>query len=196
MNSFKQVALAMFVYEDKNKCFPPAAIRDKDGKPLLSWRVAVLPYIDEEQLYKQFHLNEPWDSPHNRELIAKMPALYADLDPQGKKLAKEGKTTIEVPIGPETVFYKNDGTRPSEVKDGMSQTILIVEVEPSRAVVWTKPEDWEVDMAHPLRGVQRDDRNIFAAARCDGSVHAVPVNIDEKTLRALLTRAAGDKTGP
>jgi hypothetical protein len=193
-NNFKELALAMYNYEDKYKTFPPAAIRDKDGKPLLSWRVAILPYIEQEALYKQFHLNEPWDSPHNRQLIAKMPNLYADLDPQGKKLAKEGKTTVEVPVGPETVFYKNEGTKLKEITDGTSQTILIVEVEPSRAVVWTKPEDWEVDMAHPRRGVERDDRNIFTAARCDGSVHAVPSNIDEKTLRALLTRGAGDKT--
>jgi hypothetical protein len=193
LNSFKQLAVAMFVYEDKHNCFPPAAIRDKHDKPLLSWRVALLPYIDQQQLFNQFHLNEPWDSPHNRELIAKMPDIYADRDPQSKKLAKEGKTTIQVPVGAETVFYKNDGTRLSEIKDGTAQTILMVEVEPSRAVVWTKPEDWEVDMKHPLRGVAREDRNVFTAAQCDGSVRTVPVNTDETTMRALLTRAANDK---
>jgi hypothetical protein len=194
MNQFKQIALAMFIFEDKNKHFPPAAICDKDGKPLLSWRVAILPFIEQDALYKQFHLDEPWDSPHNRQLIAKMPDLYADPDAQGKKLAKEGKTTYQVPVGSQTVFYNSAGARMSEIKDGTSQTILMVEVEHSRAVVWTKPEDWEVDMEHPLRGVAREDRNIFTAARCDGSVFAVANNINEAKLRALLTRAAGDKT--
>jgi uncharacterized protein DUF1559 len=196
MDRFKQISLAMVNYESAKKHLPAAAIYDNDGRPLLSWRVAILPYLEQGALYKQFHLDEPWDSPHNRALVAKMPKVYADPDPQGKKLAQEGKTTYQVPVGPETVFYKNDGTKVSEIKDGTSRTILFVEVEPKRAVVWTKPEDWEVDMAHPRRGVARDDRNIFAAARCDVSVHAVPVNIDEKILRALLTRAGGDKANP
>jgi hypothetical protein len=187
MNQFKQIALGMLNYESAHKTYPPAAIRDKDGKPLLSWRVAILPYMEEGDLYKQFHLDEPWDSPHNRVLIEKMPESYADISL--KQLANEGKTTYQVPTGPKTVFHTNAGTAIRDITDGTSQTILLVEVEPQRAVVWTKPEDWGVDMEHPRRGVDRDDRKIFVAARCDGSVHAVPTSIDEKMLRALLTRA-------
>ena len=78
----------------RNKHFPPAAICDKDGRPLLSWRVAILPYIDQEDLYKQFHLDEPWDSPHNRSLIEKMPGTYMDLGPKADQLNHEGKTTV------------------------------------------------------------------------------------------------------
>jgi len=189
MNQFKQLALAVHNYADVNKHLPPAAICDKDGKPLLSWRVAILPYLEEGDLYKQFHLDEPWDSPHNRALIGKMPAVYADPDPKLKALAREGKTTFQVPVGPETVFYNNDGATFREITDGTSQTIMLVEVEPLRAAVWTKPDDWEVNLEHPRRGVERTDRNHFVAARCDGSAQSVPVDIDEKTLRALVTRA-------
>src|SRR3972149_4277670 len=65
VRQFKQMAIAIHVYADAQKHLPPPAIRDKEGKPLLSWRVAILPYVEESGLYKQFHLDEPWDSPHN-----------------------------------------------------------------------------------------------------------------------------------
>jgi hypothetical protein len=192
MTQFKQLSLAMLNYESANKHLPPAAICDKDGKPLLSWRVAILPYMDERELYDQFHLDEPWDSPHNRELVKKMPKGFADPDSRLAGLASEGKTTYQVPVGPETVFHNKEGTKYKEIKDGTSSTILMVEVAPEQAVEWTKPVDWEVDLAHPLRRVTRTDRDYFAAARCDGSVMAVPVNSDEAKLRANLTRAGND----
>ncbi len=77
MNNLKYIGLAMHNYLDANSHFPPAASVDKAGKPLLSWRVMILPYIDQDQLYKQFHLDEPWDSEHNKKLIDKMPQIYA-----------------------------------------------------------------------------------------------------------------------
>ncbi len=86
-NNLKQIGLAMHNYASANKDdFPPAAVCDKKGKPQLSWRVLILPYIDQNELYKQFKLDEPWDSEHNKKLIEKMPAVY--------KLpgAKEGTT--------------------------------------------------------------------------------------------------------
>lgn len=193
MDRFKQIALAMHNYADAHKCLPPAAIRDKDGKPLLSWRVAILPYIDQNDLYKQFHLDEPWDSPHNSSLIEKMPGTYMDLGPKADQLNHEGKTTVQVPVGPQTVFFKKEGTKFPEITDGTSNTILVVEVDPKRAVVWSKPEDWEVDSNHPRRGIERTDRNQFAAAWCDGSVQYVPTDIDENKLRGLLSRAGREE---
>lgn len=192
MNQFKQIFLAMHNFHDVNKHFPPAAICDKAGKPLLSWRVAILPYLEQSELYKQFHLDEPWDSPHNIALVPKLPAIYTDPDYHLRNVVREGKTTYQVPAGPETVFHDNTGTGVRDVTDGTSVTIGLVEVEPKRAVVWTKPEDWQVDLAHPRVGVERTDRNYFAAAYCDGSVHIESTDTDEKKLRALLTRAGGE----
>jgi hypothetical protein len=68
-------------------------------------------------------------------------------------------------------------------------TLMIVDVAPTGAVEWTKPADWEVDFTQPLKGLQDPGREYFVAARCDGSAHVVPMNIDEKTLKALITRA-------
>src|SRR5262249_30142494 len=75
-NNLKQIGLAMHNYHDVNGAFPPAAVCDKTGKPMLSWRVLILPYIEQDALYKEFKLDEPWDSEHNKKLLAKMPKVY------------------------------------------------------------------------------------------------------------------------
>ena len=82
-NNLKQIGRGMHIYHEVNGRLPPAAITDKDGKPLLSWRVAILPYVEQQALYNKFKLDEPWDSPHNKALIEEMPAVYAC--PSGKK---------------------------------------------------------------------------------------------------------------
>jgi hypothetical protein len=119
-----------------------------------------------------------------------------DLGPKAAQLNHDGKTTFQVPVGPQTVFDKKEGTKFSEIADGTSNTVLLVEVEPSRAVEWTKPADWEVDLEHPRRGVQRSDREQFLAAWCDGSVQYIPVDADEAHLRAVLTRAGRETVEP
>ena len=105
MNNFKNIVLSLLNYESAKKHIV-AAIRDKNGKPLLSWRVAVLPYMDHIELYRQFHLDEPWDSPHNKTLIDKMPDVFADPEPRIKKSAGTGKTTFQLPVGPRTIFAR------------------------------------------------------------------------------------------
>jgi hypothetical protein len=189
MRQFKQLALAMHTYADKNKHLPPAAICDENGNPLLSWRVAILPHVEESKLYKQFHLDEPWDSPHNRELIDQMPEVYADPSPKNRGLAGDGKTTYVVPTGPGTVFDRPEGTTFKEITDGASKTVMIVEVPPERAVTWTKPDDWDVDLEHPLKGVERQDRDYITAAWCDGRGSLIPTDIDPAKFRTILTRA-------
>jgi hypothetical protein len=192
VNQFKVLALAMHNFHDKYKHFPPSAIRDKDGKSLLSWRVAILPYIDQQQLYGQFHLDEPWDSPHNRTLITKIPSEYADPNPRRRREIGDGKTTYQLPVSPETAFGKNDGVKINEITDGTSQTVMNVDVAALNAVEWTRPADWEVDLDQPLRGLEEPNRPYFVVTRCDGSAHVVPMTIGKKTLRALLTRAGGE----
>lgn len=187
MNQFKQLALAMHNYHDVNKHFPPAAICDKEGRPLLSWRVAILPYLEQNSLYQQFHLDEPWDSPHNIKLLHVFPSIFHDS--AHPELAREGKTTYQVPFGPEMIFHDHAGTTLRDVTDGTSKTIMLVEVEPTLAVEWTKPQDWEVDLQKPRLGVAQTNRNWFTAAYADGSVSITRTDGDEKVLRGVLTRA-------
>ncbi len=193
MNRLKQLILAMFNFESAKKHLPPAAICDKDGKPLLSWRVAVLPYLGEVELYKQFHLDEAWDSPHNRPLVEKMPAIFADPDSKIQSAAGTGKTTFQVPVGKETIFFNNEGATFREITNGAANTIALIEVDPQRAVEWTKPADWKVDLAHPREGLGSPNRDYVTAAYADGHIQLLSrQQLDDKPLRASLTRTGSE----
>ena len=186
-NNLKQIALAMHNYHDKYKRFPPAASRDAAGKPLLSWRVHLLPYLEQAELYKQFKLDEPWDSENNKKLINIIPKPY--LDPQAN--VKPGMTTYVVPIGEGTVFGGNEPLRLRDIRDGSSNTIMVVNALPDKAVIWTKPDDLPVVEATPLAGLTNDARKNFEAALCDGSVRVFTADIGAETLRLLLNANDG-----
>jgi hypothetical protein len=73
----KRLGLALHAYHEKHDHFPSPAIAGRDGTPLLSWRVALLPHLGYRSLYERFHLDEPWDSPNNRALLREMPPEFA-----------------------------------------------------------------------------------------------------------------------
>jgi len=188
MNNFKQLTLAMLNYESAKGTFPLSASYDESNRPLLSWRVHILPYLEQMELYKQFKLDEPWDSEHNRKLIEKMPAAFTDPDPAVRSaIGEKGRTTYVVPTGEGLIFGGKEPMKFRDVKDGTSNTILIVEVPPSKAVTWTKPEDWEVDLQDPLSGLVRDDREWFTAGYCDGHASIRSTKNEPSVIRALLT---------
>ncbi len=190
INNLKQIALAMHNYHDVNRNFPPQASLDKSGKPLLSWRVHLLPYLEQDGLYRQFHLDEPWDSAHNRKLIDRMPKVYAS--PLSLHI-EEGKTTYLVPVAKDTIFPPwGKGTRISEITDGTSNTIMIVEAADSHAVIWTKPDDLDVNAKNSVAGL-KDGRRSFPVAMADGSVRQLPVTINPATLWAMFTRNGGEE---
>ncbi len=193
MNNLKQIALAMFNYESAQKSFPPAAKCDDNGKPLLSWRVLILPYIDQQALFEQFHLDEPWDSPHNKTLIGKMPSVYRS---PFSKLADTTRTNYLLPVGPAAAF---DGPKTVEIKnirDGTSKTIMTVETDDSCAVVWTKPDDLVFDPDNPLQGLGGLIEGGFLAGRMDGSVQFFPKTIRPETMKALVTPNGGEVIEP
>ncbi len=182
----KQIALAMLDYESKNGTLPPRAVFEKHGKPLLSWRVLLLPYLEYQHLYDQFRLDEPWDSPHNKPLIAQMPGVYSNAN-----RSPDGKTNYLVPTGKGTVFDGTDGVKIRDITRGSSNTLLLVEADEDRAVIWTKPDDLEADFDRPLDGLGNFRQGIFLAALCDGSVRTISSNIDPQVLRATFMRAGG-----
>lgn len=188
MNSLKHIALSLHNYHDAYKGFPASAILSKDGKPLLSWRVAVLPYLDQEALYKQFKLDEPWDSEHNRPLIAKMPAVYKL---PLSKVAKQGKTCYLGVGGPSGIISAKS-VHIREIRDGTSQTIMTVEVDDDHAVIWTKPGDLEVAEGKTIEGLGGHFANVFLAGFGDGSVQALEMNMPAEKLRAFMTKSGGE----
>ncbi len=191
-NNLKAMALAMHNYHDATGTFPTdAAIRDKNGKPLLSWRVAILPYLGQDGLFRQFKLDEPWDSPHNKSLLPLMPKEYA-FPGEAQELA-QGLTHYRVFVGPQTAFAPGQRSSIPAITDGTSNTIMIVET--ADAVPWTKPDEVVYDPKAPLPKFGHPG-GWFNVALFDGSVRRVPVGIDEATLRALITANGGDVVRP
>ncbi len=192
-NNLKQIALAMVNYADTMQGQLPAhAIYSKEGKPLLSWRVMILPYIEQQNLYNEFHLNEPWDSEHNKKLLAKMPLTYAS--PQDEKTLKEHTTRYQGFYGKSAFFEGKQGLRfPAAFTDGTSNTIMVVEA--SKAVPWTKPEDIPFDPEKPLPKIGLPGLSYFTVAMCDGSVRTISHSITKETLRSAITRDGGEVLG-
>ena len=195
VSNMKQVLLATHLYAaGHGNVFPPQAICDPEGKPLLSWRVMLLPYLGQEALFREFHLDEPWDSEHNRPLVARMPAVFANpsADPQA---VAAGLTTVQVLTGGNTLFAVPDkGVHIRDITDGTSKTLLIVEAMPDRAVPWTKPADVVFDPGRPLDGIGNPRRpgNVFITGFCDGSVQTFSPDVDPDVFRAWVTPAGAE----
>jgi hypothetical protein len=182
----------MINYADQNNSrMPPAVVHSRDGKPLYSWRVAILPQIGEEELYKKLKLNEPWDSPHNKPLLAKMPKVF---EMPGIK-APEGMTYFQVFTGENTPFPEKGSSRfPASITDGTSQTIFIVEA--AEPIHWAAPGDIKYSpRVSPLKQIGRHYGTGTLAAMGDGSVHLIPAAVTEATLRAAITPSADDVLG-
>jgi hypothetical protein len=189
-NNLKQVGLAFHMMYDEHRGIKPwaaAADRDAEGKHYLSWRVHFLPYLEQQELSSQFHLNEPWDSDHNRALLDQMPDVYRSAgggDPT--------KTSILFLTGPQTVF---DGTINGDfhqVTDGTSNTLLGLIVPAENAVPWTQPADAVFDPNDPLAVVRPVPPDGIRVLFLDGSVKTLPADIDAETFKALVTPTGRD----
>jgi RNA polymerase sigma factor (sigma-70 family) len=185
--SLKHIGIALLNYFDQHGRLPAHAIYSKDGKPLLSWRVAILPYIEQDALYKQFKLDEAWDSPHNKELIAQMPRIYAPLSEADRK---KNTTFYQVFVGNGTLFDGSVGLRLSDIPDGTSNTIAVV--EGGKAVTWTKPDDLHYSADKPLPKLGGLFKNGFHILLADGSVRFAKSKVNEKKMRLAITRNDGE----
>lgn len=181
----------MLNYNDSHGHMPPAVVYGKDGQPLYSWRVLLLPYIEQQDLYKQFHLDEPWDSPHNLLLLDRMPMVYAP-PPRKKSRMPSCHTVCHVFVGKGSAFEdKAELKIPDDFPDGTSNTVLIVEAGPP--VPWTKPEEISYDADAPLPHLDTLFPDIIRLTLADGSRRHVRKDIGESTLRAAITRNGGEK---
>ncbi|MHB8957563.1 MAG: DUF1559 family PulG-like putative transporter [Pirellulaceae bacterium] len=196
MNNMKQIGLAIHNYHDTFRAFPPSYNMDKEGKALLSWRVHILPFIEASPLYQEFHLDEPWDSEHNKKLIARMPPVYRSPN----SVAEPGKTVYLGNAGKDGVFVPPTAGPPSQpmglsfakITDGASNTVMVVEANDAAAVIWTKPDDLVPAADNPLQGLGAMRPGGFLAAFCDGSVRIIAATVDRNTLKAIFTRSGGE----
>lgn len=188
INHLKQLMLGLHNHEAAYTRFPAAAIYGPDGQPLLSWRVAILPFIDEAELYNEFRKDEPWDSPHNRPLAGRMPAIFAT--PHSP--TAPGTTRIQGFQGESAFFHGRTGSEMVGITDGLSFTVVLALSE--TPVIWTKPGDMPFVDGAPLPALDETDPKGYLIAMADGAVHTLPKKAQgmPQLLGFLITRNGGE----
>jgi prepilin-type processing-associated H-X9-DG protein len=198
-NNQHQITLALFGYENDKGHLPPAYIADKNGKPMHSWRVLILPYLGRKDLYEQYDFNEPWDGPHNRLLADKMPDIYCC----PSNTDSPNCTSYAMLVGPHTL----NSSPPSRIglwyvssHDGLTKTLLLVEAADAK-INWLEPRDLNVEeMSYQIN---KDGKEISShhpggavVSFCDGHQQFLPENIKPETLKAMTTIDGGEPTAP
>ena len=190
-----QMHLALSNYHATYGCFPPAYVADKDGKPMHSWRVLILPMIEEQAMYATYRFDEPWDGPNNSKLMNKMPqSFHVCSEP-----ASTSVTNLVVITGPGTAFPGSSSTREEDFADGLNNTILLAEIANSD-INWLEPRDLDVGQMSFL--ANEPSRPSISTSRRTGpyvvfadriTAHRLTSSLSEETLQSLTTIAGGEK---
>jgi len=214
-NNLKQIGLALHNYHDAYGCFPPAYVADADGRPMHSWRVLILPFMEEQELYDRYRFDEPWDGPNNRWLHSEKPVF---LSHSGRIYAHHiyqcpGASDMEADylavVGPHLAWPGACCTTYADFSDGRSQTIQLIEVQDS-GIHWMEPRDLDIASIKGLQDlgvppmhtpIPRQPRNPkyypgFHALRADGGVNTFAPDVDAALFRALLTRDGNEPLEP
>jgi len=190
-NNLKQIGIALHNYHDVHGTFPPAYVADENGKPMHSWRVLILPYLDQKPLYDRYRFDEPWNSPHNRRLASHMPDVFRC--PSAK--ADAPMTHYVTLRSGETMFPGTEAIRFADIPDGTSNTVMVVEYA-GEPVNWMAPDDVQAeDFVKSMQRLDSDehhhrDGTHFLVA--DGSVRLLKSDTPQRTLTALTTRSGGE----
>ncbi len=198
VNNLRQINLALLNYESANGCFPPAYIPDENGKPKHSWRVLVLPYLEQQLLYDQYDMDEPWDSPNNLALASQMPPVFrCPSDPS----ADSSTTSYVMIVGPGCISDGSSVSRVQDIQDGASNTILIVEAA-GEGVRWSEPRDLDATQIsfevndRTGGGIRSGHPRVANAGFVDGSVRGLSSDTDPDVVAALTTIAGGEQVSP
>ncbi len=197
-NNFKQVGLAMLNFESVMKSFPAPFTTDTEGKPLHSWRVQLLPFLEQDALYQQIHHDEPWDSEWNSQFHDLCPSCFKD--PRLELAPSEA--TIGVIVGESTMFRDPGparrmpiregnfvgGTKMGEILDGSSNTILTVECKP---VCWMDPSG-DPTREKAKRGPVVSRKGMTKIGMADGSIYVIHDSIEPHIWECLLDRNDGE----
>ena len=188
INNMKQIGIACHIHHDNYFMFPSETPDPVNpvvrGKSRLSWRVQILPYLGEETLYKDFHQDESWDSPHNLKLLPRMPKIYLDPRFQGPADQAKGLTYYRGFVGPGSILGASPPTTLTAITNmnGASNTMMIVEA--GEPVPWTEPEDPSFNENSPFGGPNR--AKTFAVLFADGHVQTIPANFDRQMIRRMI----------
>lgn len=187
----KHIAVALGSYESKWGTLPPAYLADEQGRPQHSWRVLILPELDQSELYEQYDFDKPWNSPENLEVARRMPAIYqCPRCPQAAEPGEPGLTHYQFVTGPNTLFEGDVAPSGEDILDGRSMTLKVV--ESPQQVIWTQPQDLAFKDLDCLTDPDDDHPTNFSALMCDGSCRFLPKDIDPRILRLLVTPRDGE----
>jgi prepilin-type processing-associated H-X9-DG protein len=186
-NNLKQIGLALHIYHDQFNCFPPSVVTDANGQPLYSGRVLLLPYLEQNELYKQFDLNQAWDSPANQAVSQTMLKVF--MDPSSPDQTTPGKTDFLFVTGKGTIFETGQYTKLFEVTDGTSNTIVVVETRNS-GIRWAEPKD--LDLSQPMALPAGNHPGGHMVLFADGSVRFLSKAAGAQTIRDAATKAGGE----
>lgn len=192
--NLKQLGLALQTYADVYKCFPPAYVTDAKGNRMHSWRVLILPFMEQKALYAQYDFNEPWNGPHNRLLAAEIPPVYCC---PSDDLRGPMEVSYLAVTGPGTIWPGNRCAGFGDVKDGTSNTLIIVESVGS-GIHWMEPRDLPFEAL--AKGVNADQGlgvcsrhvDMAEALFCDGSVRPISDLVRIEVLEAFATKAGAE----
>jgi beta-lactamase regulating signal transducer with metallopeptidase domain len=181
----RNIALALYNYENKHGHLPPAVVLGPDGKTPHSWRVELLPFLEQKSLYDQYRMSEPWDSPHNQLVLKQMPHIYHSPydDP------KSTNSACYVLVGPGTAFEKPEGTKLNDITDGLASTVTVVEAK--RNIPWTKPEDIAFDPEKPLPALGGFEEGHFSAGFADTHANRFNTERAKDQIKWLILRNDG-----
>lgn len=200
-NNLKQIGLALHNFHEKYGRFPPAYLADDDGRPMHSWRVLILPFIDQQTLYNEYRFDEPRDGPNNRKLRDQIVDVFrCPTDHPDRKSANATDTSYVAVVGPETMWPGSQPVRFSDVTDGMSSTLMVVEIANS-GIHWMEPRDLHVRQMAPTinskngQGMSSKHEGGANGQLTDGSVRFFANDLPAETLKSLLTRNGGDNVG-
>lgn len=196
-NNLKQIALAMHNYHDVYGCFPPAYVADETGKPLHSWRVLLLPFLEQQALYEAYNFDEPWDSPANQQIASTVVPVY-----NCPSTTMPGpQTSYVMLVGPNTISDGASCTSIADITDGSSNTAMVIEATGS-GIGWAEPRDLDAtkitfQVNEPLGGeVESPHPGGVQCALCDGSVRFLSEMMEPEQLRALSTIDGGENVDP
>ena len=193
-NNLKQIGLAMHNYHDTFGMFPAAHLNDSQDKPRLSWRVSILPYVDQAPLYNIYNFNDAWDGPSNARIASTPIPLYICPSYTSTNMT----TTCYVAIsGDHTVMGAGKCIPFKEIKDGTSNTLMVVEAC-GMNIPWIKPQDLDenaVTRVGDPNGISSKHVGGAHALMADGSVRFISENLSPAVLQSLITRDGGDQTG-
>ncbi len=185
--------MAVANYHDTYGCFPPAYVADRDGKPMHSWRVLILPFLEQQELYRAYNFNEPWNGPNNRKLASRVGNIYLRSGLESNQIQT---TSFVAVVGPQTMWPGSKARSRQDLGDGTHETLMVVEV-PDGQFLWMEPRDLEFDSmsfrindgsGHGL-GSRLGGARVVSA---DTTVRTLPDDYDGNKLRAMLTANGGE----